>query len=160
MQGDPTIITLLQERIAAEYQAAQSYQSQAAFAANEGYGKLADLLTDTYSDESKHAERLLARLAFLEGGVGVGPSAPTAIVPRPSGGDWLDLLRANLGTEIEASLAYEEAAREALDRFDSVTFQLFSDLAREEQEHIDEHEEQLGQIEMMGLQNWLLRVAG
>lgn len=155
MQGNPTVIATIQRQLATEWEAQQSYRMQAAYAANLGYSKLAAYLVDTAGDESGHAERLMARLAFLSGEGVCDATAPMPVPASPSGDALLGLLAADLKTEYDASAAYQAAATEAMGLGDLVTFQLFLSIATEEQEHIDELEGHLVRAEQMGLPLWL-----
>lgn len=156
MQGNPTVIATIQRQLATEWEAQQSYRMQAAYAGNLGYSKLQAYLLDTANDESGHAERLMARLAFLEGAGTCDASKPMPMAGSPAADDLLRMLSADLQTEYDASTAYQTAATEAMGLGDLVTFQLFLSIATEEQEHIDELEGHLARAEQMGVENWLM----
>lgn len=156
MQGNPKVIDLLLVQLASEYQAIQSYDAQAAYAANQGYPKLAALFRDTYDDERRHAGLLLDRIAFLEGKLELPATKPFPIDPRPDCKDWTSLLSLNLKTEMQATNDYQDAALKSWDLKDLVTHKLFRQIAEEEQHHIDEHEAALGKIKELGPEMWLL----
>ena len=67
MQGDPEIITLLNEQLTSELTAINQYFLHAKMQENWGYTKLAAHTRAESIEEMTHAERLTDRILFLEG---------------------------------------------------------------------------------------------
>src|SRR5690606_3922545 len=67
MQGDPEIITLLNEQLTSELTAINQYFLHAKMQENWGYTRLAAYTRAESIDEMRHAERLTDRILFLEG---------------------------------------------------------------------------------------------
>jgi bacterioferritin len=98
----------------------------------------------------KHAEKLIARVLYLEG------------MPIVS-----DLNKLHIGTEVPkmhendraaeemAIKNYNESIRLAAEVGDNGTRELLTAILKEEEEHIDTLEAQLDQIKQIGVQNYL-----
>jgi len=67
MKGNEKIIALLNEFLADELTAISQYIVHSEMCANWGYEKLHDKSEKRAIDEMKHAEKLIARILFLEG---------------------------------------------------------------------------------------------
>jgi bacterioferritin len=98
----------------------------------------------------KHAERLIARILFLEGKPVVSNLNPIHIgadVAAQHKNDWQ--------AEHDAIQAYNEGIRLAVEVGDNGTRDLFESILVDEEDHIDWIEAQQDQIAQMGLENYL-----
>jgi bacterioferritin len=155
MKGNEKIIKLLNDFLADELTAISQYIVHSEMCANWGYGKLHEKAEKRAIDEMKHAEKLIARILFLEG------------LPIVS-----NLKKMNIGASVEAQLkndlvaeqgaiqAYNEGVKLCLEVGDNGSRELIDTNLHDEEEHLDWLETQLDQINQMGLQNYLLGQAG
>src|SRR3990172_4471459 len=67
MKGNPKVIKQLNARLADELTAVNQYIVHAEICENWGYEKLHGTIKKRAIDEMKHAEKLIARILFLEG---------------------------------------------------------------------------------------------
>ena len=151
MKGNEKIISLLNEFLADELTAINQYIVHSEMCDNWGYAKLHDKVEERAIEEMKHAEKLIARILFLEG------------VPVVS-----NLKKMNIGATVEAQLkhdweaedgaikAYNEGIRLCLELGDNGSRELIDANLHDEETHLDWLEAQLDQITQMGLQNYLL----
>lgn len=99
----------------------------------------------------KHAEKLIARILFLEGQpivsnlnkIHIGPNVETQH-------------RTDLSAEHEAVKMYNGAIRQTSEVGDNGTRELLDSILRDEEDHADWLEAQLDQIQQMGIQNYLV----
>ncbi len=155
MKGNDRIIARLNDLLADELTAINQYMVHSEMCDNWGYEKLHKAFEKRAVDEMKHAERLIARVLFLEG---------TPIVSK--------LNKINIGAEVEtqhandlkseqgAIQAYNESINLAVQVGDNGTRELLEHILKDEEAHIDWIEAQLDQITQMGLQNYLVEQVG
>jgi bacterioferritin len=101
--------------------------------------------------EMKHAEKLIARILFLEGRPTVSDLNKVHIgaeVPKMHAND--------LKAEEVAIKGYNESIQLTLEVGDNGTRELLDNILKDEEDHIDEIEAQLEQIKQMGPQNYLV----
>ena len=146
MKGDPKLIETLNSLLADELTAINQYIVHAEMCEDWGYEKLHEHFEKRAIDEMKHAEKLIGRILFLES---------TPIVT--------DLRSIHIGDEIPAQLendrkaeldaikAYNDAIKLAGEVNDYATRKILQDNLKDEDDHMDEIEELLDQIEHMGL---------
>ena len=150
MKGDDKIINTLNELLADELTAVNQYIVHSEMCANWGYAKLHESIEKRAIDEMRHAEKLIARLLFLEGRPIVSELKQMHIgaeVPAQHTSDW--------AAEEGAIKAYNEGIRLAVEVGDNGTRELLESILADEEEHIDWIEVQLDQIEQMGLPVYL-----
>jgi bacterioferritin len=151
MKGNEKIIMILNDFLADELTAISQYIVHSEMCANWGYAKLHEVTEKRAIEEMKHAEKLIARILFLDG------------LPVVS-----NLKKMNIGASVEAQLkndlaaeegaikAYNEGVRICLELGDNGTRELIDANLHDEEEHLDWLEAQIDQIKQMGLQNYLL----
>ena len=155
MKGNDRIIARLNDLLADELTAINQYMVQSEMCDNWGYEKLHKAIEKRAVDEMKHAEKLIARVLFLEG---------TPIVSK--------LNKINIGADVEAQhkndwkseqgaiQAYNESINLAVQVGDNGTRELLEHILKDEEAHIDWLEAQLDQIKQMGIQNYLVEQLG
>src|SRR5512136_2358883 len=141
MKGNDKIIMKLNDLLADELTAINQYMVHSEMCANWGYERLHKATEKRSIDEMKHAEKLIARILFLEG---------KPIVSN--------LNKIHIGAEVEKMHVYDHEAEEAAIRGynesirlcvevgDNGTRELLESILREEEGHIDLIESQLDQI--------------
>ena len=67
VQGDPTIIGILNDVLTAELTAINQYFIHAKMCSNWGYERLAEHARDESIDEMKHADQIIERILFFDG---------------------------------------------------------------------------------------------
>jgi bacterioferritin len=151
MKGNPKIIERLNALLADELTATNQYIVHSEMCANWGYEKLHKLVEKRAIDEMKHAEKLIARILFLEGLPVVSNLNKIHI-----GADIPAQLTNDQSAELGAVQAYNDGIRLAVEIGDNGTRELFESILTDEEEHIDWLEAQLDQIKQMGVQIYLV----
>ena len=151
MKGNEKIIEHLNARLAEELTAINQYMVHAEMCDNWGYERLHKMIEKRAIDEMKHAEKLIARILFLEGRPTVSNLNKVHIgaeVPKMHQNDH--------AAEESAILGYNESIRLAVEVGDNGTRELLDSILKEEEAHIDVIEAQLDQMGQMGVQNYLV----
>jgi bacterioferritin len=153
MEGDKDIIGLLNEQLTAELTAINQYFLHAKMQQNWGYTRLARHTRDESFDEMRHAERLTDRILFLEGLPNYQKLGTLRI-----GQTVVEQLKADLQVELEAVARLRPGIELMRSRGDVTSARIFEDILADEEEHIDYLETELGLVESLGEQNYLLRL--
>ena len=155
MKGNDKIIAILNDFLSDELTAINQYIVHSEMCSNWGYEKLHAAAEKRAIEEMKHAEKLIARILFLEG------------IPVVS-----NLKKMNIGATVDAQLkndweaeagaikAYNDGIRLCLELSDNGSRELIDGNLTDEETHLDWLEAQLDQIKQMGLQNYLLGQTG
>ena len=150
MKGDPKVIELLNEALKAELTAINQYWLHYRMLDNWGVHKLAEYERHESIDEMKHADKFAERVLFLEG-------LPNfqALGRLRIGETVEEILRADLEAEYEACKMYRDAVQYCEGVRDYVSRDLFAEVLKDEEGHVDFLETQFEMIERMGLQNYI-----
>jgi bacterioferritin len=150
MKGDDQVIQNLNETLKNELTAVNQYWLHYRMLDNWGVQRLADFERHESIDEMKHADRLSERILFLEG-------LPNfQMLGRLRVGENVEeILRADLELEREAVAQLKGAIAHAESVQDFVSRDLFSDILKNEEQHVDMLEQQFDMIEQMGMQNYI-----
>jgi bacterioferritin len=151
MKGNERLMAELNARLSEELAAVNQYMVHSEMCDNWGYERLHGAVEKRAIDEMKHAEKLIARLLFLEGLPIVSNLAGIHI-----GADVDAQLKNDLQAEYDADRAYNETIRLAVEVGDNGTRELLESILADEEGHIDWLEAQLDQVEQMGIQNYLV----
>jgi bacterioferritin len=122
---------------------------------NWGYKKLHDAVEKRAMSEMKHAEKLIARILFLEGRPIVSDLKKMNI-----GADVAKQLKNDLDAEIGAVKAYNEDINFASEAGDNGTKDLLESILKDEESHTDWIETQFDLIKQVGIQNYLVEQIG
>ncbi len=151
MKGNPKLIKTLNSLLADELTAINQYMVHSEMCANWMYEHLHEAIEKRAIDEMKHAEKLIARILFLDGRPIVSNLNPLNI-----GGDVEAQLKNDWAAEAGAVKAYNEGIHLAVEVSDNGTRELLESVLKDEEAHIDWLEAQLEQIKQMGVQNYLV----
>ena len=155
MKGDPKLIKTLNSLLADELTAINQYMVHSEMCDNWGYDKLHKAIEKRAIDEMKHAEKLIARILFLEGLPVVSELKKILI-----GADVPKMFANDHAAEAGAIKSYNEAIVLAGNVKDYATREVLEDILKDEDAHIDAIEEVRDQIGQMGLQIFLTTQVG
>ncbi|MDD2582299.1 MAG: bacterioferritin [Desulfuromonadaceae bacterium] len=151
MKGNEKIVESLNTRLAEELTAINQYFVHAEMCENWGYERLHGMIRARSIDEMKHAEKLIARILFLDGKPIVSDLNKIHI-----GNDVPKFHENDHNAEVVAIRGYNESINLAFELGDNGTRELLDSILKEEEAHIDLIEAQLDQIKQMGAQNYLV----
>lgn len=151
MKGNEKILGLLNALLADELTAISQYMVHSEMCDNWKYGKLHEAVEKRAMEEMKHAEKLIARIIFLEGKPIVSELKKINI-----GANVEEQLKNDRAAEEGAIKGYNDGIRMCLEAGDNGTRELIDANLVDEEAHIDWLEAQIDQIGQMGLQNYLL----
>jgi bacterioferritin len=149
MQGDPKVIDYLNRAIRSELTAVSQYWLHYRLQEDWGLGHMAKKSREESIEEMHHADRLIARVIFLEGHPNLQKLDPLRIGQTPK-----ETLECDLAAEHEARALYKEARDYCREAGDYVTMALFEELIADEEGHIDFLETQLDLYNRIGDQNY------
>ena len=155
MKGKAKIVKLLNELLADELTAINQYMVHSEMCDNWGYDKLHKYFEKRAVEEMKHAEKLIARVLFLEGRPVVSELNKINIgaeVPR--------MLENDHAAEAGAIKAYNEGIKLAGEVNDFATREILEEILSDEDRHIDDIEELQDQIGHMTLPMFLTTQVG
>jgi bacterioferritin len=147
MKGDPKVIDYLNKALRHELTAVNQYWLHFRLLDNWGYKTLAKKWRKESIEEMQHADKLIERIIFLDG----SPNMQT-LESLQIGKAVKVVLDNDLGAELSARSLYEEAATHCHSVKDYVTRDLFEQLMRDEEEHIDFLETQIDLVEKIGVE--------
>jgi bacterioferritin len=150
MQGEDRVIELLNEALRNELTAVNQYWLHYRMLDNWGVHRLAEFERHESIDEMKHADRLSERILFFNGLPNFQMLGRLRI-----GENVEEILRADLELEMEALVQLRGAIAHCEEVRDYVSRDLFADILRNEEEHVDALEKQFEMIARMGLQNYI-----
>ena len=150
MKGNPRVIELLNEALKAELTAINQYWLHYRMLDNWGVKKLAELERHESIDEMKHADKFSERILFLEGMPNFQALGSLRI-----GESVEEILKADLAAEHEAVDMYRNGVAECEKLKDYVSRDLFAEVLKDEEGHVDFIETQFELIRQMGLHNYI-----
>jgi bacterioferritin len=150
MQGEDRVIELLNEALRNELTAVNQYWLHYRMLDNWGVHRLAQFERHESIDEMKHADRLSERILFFNGLPNFQMLGRLRI-----GENVEEILRADLELEMEALVQLRGAIAHCEEVRDYVSRDLFAEILRNEEEHVDTLERQFEMIERMGIQNYI-----
>lgn len=149
MKGDSTIIAALNEALKLELGAVNQYWVHYRLLDDWGYAKLAKKEREESIEEMQHADKLIERIIFLEGHPNLQEVAPLMI-----GQSIKEVLECDLKGEFIAKEHYMKSRALCREKDDYVSMELFEELLRDEEGHIDFLETQLDLLERIGVENY------
>lgn len=150
MQGDPKVIKLLNHALAIELSAVNQYFLNSKMCQDWGYAKLAAKARAESIEEMHHADVLIDRILFLDG-MPTLDGAPRVEIGKTVRAQF----EHDLKSEIDARDLYNRGMRVSRDADDNGSADLFEQLLKDEEGHIDWLESQLHLMDEVGEQNYL-----
>jgi len=145
VKGDTRVIERLNEALFLELGAVNQYWLHYRLLEDWGYTKLAQKERAESIEEMHHADRLVARIIFLEGHPNLQTLAPLRI-----GQNLKEVLEADLAGEYDARTSYKRSREICHEVGDYVSMKLFEDLLADEEGHIDFLETQIALLDDIG----------
>jgi bacterioferritin len=149
VKGHPEIIKHLNAVLKNELTAINQYFLHARMFGNWGLQRLEEYEKNESIDEMKHADRLIARILFLEGLPNLQDLGKLLI-----GENVQECLECDLQLEMRAHGELKTAITDSETQGDFVSRELFKSILESEEEHIDFLETQLDLIGRIGIQNY------
>ena len=147
MKGDPKVIEFLNRGLRSELTAINQYWLHYRMLDNWGYKDLAKQWKAESIEEMHHADRFVDRILFLEGFPNLQVLDPLRI-----GQNVKEVLESDLAAEHDARALYQEAATYCHSVKDYPSRELFEDLMKDEEGHIDFLETQLELVKQVGIE--------
>jgi len=151
MKGNEKILAALNNLLSDELTAISQYMVHSEMCDNWRYMKLHKLVEERAITEMKHAEKLIARILFLDGSPVVSKLKKINI-----GADIEAQFKNDLEAELGAVKGYNEGVRLAYELGDNGSRELMDSILTDEEGHVDWLEAQQVQIKDMGLQAYLV----
>ena len=150
MKGKPEVLEQLNDALAGELLAIVQYIVHAEMCSNWGYKKHGAYIKKQAIDEMRHAEGLIERILFLDG----IPNITLSLKPNV-GASLKAQLENDMLEESKAVQQYNKAVDICSKAGDNASRDLFETMAKDEEQHFDFLEAQLGMIKEIGLANYL-----
>ena len=147
MKGDAKVIEYLNKGLRSELTAINQYWLHFRQLNHWGYKDLAKKWREESIEEMHHADRFVDRILFLDGFPNLQVLDPLRI-----GQNVKEILECDLAAEVSARTLYQEAATYCHSVKDYVSRDLFEDLMKDEEGHIDFLETQLDLVKDLGVQ--------
>src|ERR1700752_5441789 len=149
LKGDKKVIERLNDALCLELGAVNQYWVHYRLLEDWGYTRLAKKERAESIEEMHHADRLVARIIFLEGHPNLQTLAPLRI-----GQNVKEVLESDLAGEYDARTSYRKSREICNELGDYVSMELFEDLLKDEEGHIDFLETQLSLLSDLGEQKY------
>jgi bacterioferritin len=150
MRSDPEIIQALNEILTSELTAINQYFIHFRMLENWGYQRLAKKKREESIEEMKHADRVIARILYLDGVPNMQRLSPVRV-----GEDPVEMHKVDLELEVEAVERLNRAIVLCTSKNDAGTRELLDSILKEEEESVDWLETQLHLIADIGRERYL-----
>jgi bacterioferritin len=154
MKGSAKVIEQLNKALREELTAINQYFLHAEMCENWGYERLSEYIKMQSIGEMKHAEALMERILFLDGSPSMNPLELTV------GKNVQEMLQSDLDLEVGAVRDYNVAIQIAVEEKDNGSRDLFVQLLKDEESHVDWLEAQAHQIKELGYERYLTMQMG
>ena len=155
MKGDAKVIEYLNKGLRHELAAINQYWLHYRLFEQWGFQSLAKQWRKESIEEMQHADKLVARILFLDGFPNL-----QVIDPLHIGQNVKEVLDCDLAAEMHARALYEEAATHCHGVKDYVSRDLFESILKDEEHHIDFLETQLDLVQKVGIELYSQRHMG
>jgi bacterioferritin len=155
MKGDPDVIKVLSDVLAAELAAINQYFLHAKMCEHWGYGKLAHKKREESIEEMKDAEAIMDRILYLDGVPNMQRMNPVKV-----GEDPIEQHRCDLAIEVEAVARLNAGIAVCVAKGDAGTRELLERVLKGEEASIDWLESQLHVVQDIGKERYLAEQLG
>ncbi|HWV52283.1 bacterioferritin [Pseudorhodoplanes sp.] len=155
MKGDPKVVDYLNKGLRSELTAINQYWLHYRILDNWGFRDLAKKWRAESIEEMHHADKFAERILFLDGFPNMQVLDPLRI-----GQNVKEVMECDLAAEHDARNLYQEAATYCHSVKDYVSRDLFEQLMKDEEHHIDFLETQLDLIKKVGLELYSQKYMG
>jgi len=149
MKGDPKVIEYLNRALRSELTAISQYWLHYKLQEDWGLGHMAEKNREESVEEMHNADKLIARIIFLEGHPNMQSLDPLRVGQTPK-----ETLQCDRDAELEARALYKEGRECCRDAGDYVSMELFENLLADEEGHIVFLETQLELYDRIGDENF------
>jgi bacterioferritin len=149
MKGDPKVIDFLNRVLRNELIAINQYFLHSRMFKDWGLMALGDHEFHESVDEMKHADALIERILFLEGLPNMQDIGQLRV-----GENTQEMLQCDLALEMDALPDLKEAVEYCENCKDFVSRDLFDNILKSEEDHVDWLETQIDLIERVGIENY------
>ncbi|EJN04923.1 bacterioferritin [Phyllobacterium sp. YR531] len=149
MKGDPRVIERLNEALFLELGAVNQYWLHFRLLDDWGFKKLAKKERAESIEEMQHADRIIERIIFLEGHPNLQSIGALRI-----GQNIKEVLEADLQGEMDAVASYKKSREICSELGDYVSKELFDELLKDEEGHVDFLETQLDLLNAIGIERY------
>jgi len=150
MQGDPAIISMLNDVLTAELTAINQYFVHAKMCKNWGYDRLAEHSREESIEEMKHADEIIDRILFFDGVPNMQRLNPVRV-----GETVPEQFQLDLELEYEAVKRFNAGIAQCVAAGDNTTRAMLEKILVSEEDHIDWLETQQEAIRQIGEANYL-----
>lgn len=150
MRSDPEIIAALNEILTNELAGINQYFIHFRMLENWGYKRLAKKKREESIEEMKHADRVIARILYLDGVPNMQKMAPVRVGQEP-----IEMHRVDLELEMEAVERLNRTIALCTSKGDGGTRELIESLLKEEEDSVDWLETQLHLVSDIGRERYL-----
>jgi bacterioferritin len=150
MKGDQKVIDTLNSLLADELTAVNQYIVHSEMCENWGYDKLGATIQKRAIDEMKHAEKLIARIIFLD-----GIPIVSNLKKMNIGADVPKMFASDHGLESDAIKSYNAGIVVCGEAKDFATREILEAILNDEDKHIDGIEEIQDEVAQMTIQVFL-----
>jgi bacterioferritin len=150
MKGNDEVIAMLNEVLTSELTAINQYFIHSKMCDDWGFPKLGKKKREESIEEMHHADKVIARILFLEGVPNMQRYFPVRV-----GEDPIEQHRLDLELEYDAVKRLNDGIALCRDRGDNGTRELLESILEQEEEGIDWLEAQLHVVETIGQERYL-----
>jgi bacterioferritin len=155
MKGNEDVITVLNEVLTSELTAINQYFIHAKTCEDWGFHRLGKKKKEESIEEMHHADKVIARILFLEGVPNMQRYFPIKV-----GEDPIEQHRLDLELEYDAVKRLNDGIALCRDKGDNGTRELLESILKQEEEGIDWLEAQLHVVETIGKERYLSEQLG
>lgn len=150
MKGNEEVIAVLQDVLCAELTAINQYFIHARMCENWGYKRLAEHIRKESIEEMHHAQEVIDRILYFDGAPNMQKYMKINV-----GKTVTEQFQFDLDVEYQAVPRLNRGIEVARAQGDNGTRALLEHILKEEEEHVDWLEAQLGLIKELGADNYL-----
>jgi len=150
VKGDPQVIEVLNAVLTSELVAINQYFIHHKMCDNWGYARLSKKKRHESIDEMKHADKVIARILFLDGVPNMQRLGPVRVGENP-----VEQHEADLALELDAVQRLNNGIKVCTEKGDNGSRELLEAILKDEEDGIDWLEAQLHLVKQLGAERYL-----